>query len=599
MALEFIIKLKDLLNPNLGTSLKRADGALTQFQERANRGAGRMGASMDTLRTKVDQLRSVANSTTDWKIFKDASREANKLERQIDKLNGKATGKGGGFGLSGMLGGVGVGMGLLASAKMAGQMEQTNMSFGVMLGDDKKGQAMSKKLFDFAATTPYQTPEVYKSAQTQLAFGIKDTAIMKNMQMLGDVAMGDAEKLGSLTLAFSQTNAAGKLMGQDLLQYVNAGFNPLQEISAVTGIKMSLLRKQMEKGAISSEMVSMAFQHATQKGGRFYQMMEKQSHTALGMFSTLMDNAKMKMIAFGKWLEPVTKWLIGFASSLIENKAALIMLATGIGIVTLATVGWSAAQGILNVVMAMNPVIAIISGILILGGLIYGLVKQYDGWGKSMTAIWNITKWSTKQMLISWKDFGQGIWYWVEYGWLKFKAFTQWVAGATVNLAKALGYIATLQFSKAKEALTAKILVAADTDLENLKKSRNLQKAGNMNEIESLKKAIDGEKGKIGLTKVKAAKGINPTNAAADITKADMLSGLKRGGADMDSLKGGADGAMGSAGQKVITINIHRGLVEKLELHTVNLDKGMDQIEQVVKETFLRIVNSATGLAVN
>jgi len=599
MALEFVIKLRDLLNPNLGTSLKRADSALVQFQDRANKGAGRMGASMDTLRTKVDQLRTVASSTTDWKIFKDASREANKLERQIDRLNGKANGRGtAGMGLGGMLGGVGLGMGLVASAKMAGQMEQTNMSFGVMLGDDKKGQAMSKQLFDFAAKTPYQTPEVYKSAQTQLAFGIKDTSIMKNMQMLGDVAMGDAEKLGSLTLAFSQTNAAGRLMGQDLLQYVNAGFNPLQEISAVTGIKMAVLRKQMEKGAISSEMVSMAFQHATQKGGRFYNMMEKQSHTALGMFSTLMDNAKMKLIAFGNWIEPVTKWVIGLASSILENKPALIMLATGIGLVTAATVGWSAAQGILNVVMAMNPVIAIISGILILGGLIYGLVKQYDGWGKSMTAIWNITKWSIKSMLISWKELGQGIWFWVEYGWLKFKGFIQWVQGAVGNLGRALGLMASLEFGKAKQALTAKIVVAADTELEQLKKNRNTQQVGNFKEMFTLQKAVDAEKGKIGLTKIKAAKGVNPTNAA-DVSKADMMRGLQKGGADMDSLRGGAEGAMGSAGQKTITINVNRGFVEKLELHTVNLDKGIDELEQIVKETFLRIVNSAQGIAVN
>lgn len=41
------------------------------------------------------------------------------------------------------------------------------------------------------------------------------------MKMLGNVAMGDKEKLSSLTLAFSQISAAGKLQGQDLLQLIN------------------------------------------------------------------------------------------------------------------------------------------------------------------------------------------------------------------------------------------------------------------------------------------------------------------------------------------------------------------------------------------
>ena len=78
-----------------------------------------------------------------------------------------------------------------------------------------------------------------------------------------------------------------------------------------------------------------------------------------------------------------------------------------------------------------------------------------------------------------------------------------------------------------------------------------------------------------------------------------MVKASKGGG-----LTGGSDDLMGDAeaamkGQKTITINISRVGVDKLELHTVNLKEGVDQIEQIVKEAFLRVVNSANGISVN
>jgi len=100
-------------------------------------------------------------------------------------------------------------------------------------------------------------------------------------------------------LAFAQTPAAGRLMGQEVLQFVNAGFNPLQIISEKTGRSMKDLKKDMENGAISADMVSEAFKIATSQGGLFFGALEKGSQTTSGKFAKLKDSFDQLKVAFG------------------------------------------------------------------------------------------------------------------------------------------------------------------------------------------------------------------------------------------------------------------------------------------------------------
>ena len=118
--------------------------------------------------------------------------------------------------------------------------------------------------------------------------------------MLGDATGGKAQNLLQMSLAFGQMASTGRLMGQDLLQMINAGFNPLKEISRTTGEDVIELKKKMEKGGISLEMVKNAFRTATSAGGSFNQGMEKASKTLSGLFSTMLDDVDAAKRAFGK-----------------------------------------------------------------------------------------------------------------------------------------------------------------------------------------------------------------------------------------------------------------------------------------------------------
>jgi tape measure domain-containing protein len=188
--------------------------------------------------------------------------------------------------------------------KEAMDFEQMQVQMEVMLGSTQKANAMLKEIEAFAIATPFESKDLIDSTKKLLQFGVAEKKIMPTMKMLGDVSMGDAEKLQRMTLAFGQMSSAGRLMGQDLLQMINAGFNPLQEISKRTGKSMGELRKDMERGKISVEMVEQAFADATGEGGRFNGMMDKQSKTMGGQWSTALDKFHITLREVGGTVLP-------------------------------------------------------------------------------------------------------------------------------------------------------------------------------------------------------------------------------------------------------------------------------------------------------
>lgn len=184
------------------------------------------------------------------------------------------------------------------------QMEQYQTSFTTLLeGNQAAADGLVSSLKEMADTTPFEMTDMSSAAQTLLGFGVAADKVMPSLQALGDVSQGNSERFSNLSLAFAQVQAAGKLTGQDLLQFVNAGFNPLQEMSRTTGKSLAELKEEMSEGAISAEMVADAFQSATSEGGRFYQSMEKQSKTFSGQISTIKDNVNSLIGTLTKGLQ--------------------------------------------------------------------------------------------------------------------------------------------------------------------------------------------------------------------------------------------------------------------------------------------------------
>ena len=145
------------------------------------------------------------------------------------------------------IGAVATGLGVLAKSALTynSQMEQYYTSFTTLLGSAEKAAAKMAELKDYAAKTPFEMTDLANATKTILGFGVAEDKASEAMKQLGDISQGSNERFSSLALVYGQMASTGKLMGQDLLQMINAGFNPLTTIAAKTGTSIGDLKHVM------------------------------------------------------------------------------------------------------------------------------------------------------------------------------------------------------------------------------------------------------------------------------------------------------------------------------------------------------------------
>lgn len=169
----------------------------------------------------------------------------------------------------------------LAGAGLEFEKQQTNL-LTLLNGNAEAAERLSESITRYGSATPYDRTTLLEAQKTMMSFGLDADFAFQKLQNIGDIALGDKEKMKSLALAFSQATASGKLMGQDLMQMINAGFNPLEVISRKTGKSIAQLKEEMSAGGISAADLADAFQMATQEGERFYQGAERAGATTAG-----------------------------------------------------------------------------------------------------------------------------------------------------------------------------------------------------------------------------------------------------------------------------------------------------------------------------
>ena len=229
-------------------------------------------------------------------------------------------------------------------------IEQSEAALTSFLGSKEKADQMMESFKQMAATTPIDLETLSSSTQTMLGFGVSAETAGKMMHVLGDISGGNTQKFQSLSLAFSQMSSAGRLMGQDLLQMINAGFNPLEEMSRQTGKSIAELKEEMSKGAISSQQVTEAFISATEEGGRFHGMLKAQSQGLAGSFAKLKGAMNGMYNELGKESEGAIKGAVDLAASLARNyqdvALALASVAAGYGVAKGAQMAYAASSDV-------------------------------------------------------------------------------------------------------------------------------------------------------------------------------------------------------------------------------------------------------------
>ena len=267
--------------------------------------------------------------------------------------------------------------------RVRGEFQSMQTAIETMVGKDV-ASGLIAQLKEMAKISPLTLTDVVDAEKMMLGFNIQAEDTIRYLQALSDISMGDSAKFKSLTLAFSQMSAAGRLLGGDLNQMINAGFNPLQLIAERTGKSIAVLKDEMSKGAVSAEMVQQVFIDATSAGGKFYQMSENASKTINGQLSMMQDALDNAFNEMGQASESVIMEAIQTSTSLIQNYETvgkvLVGLVTTYGVyrtaVMLATAATSKhtiaeialtsakvlarkAQLLLNAAMLTNPYVAI------------------------------------------------------------------------------------------------------------------------------------------------------------------------------------------------------------------------------------------------
>lgn len=347
---------------------------------------------------------------------------ADKLDRTLDGLNSSAK-RAGNDGFTVLRGAIShllssgvqrllqMGGQLLSGAtKYQSQMEQYTVSFQTMTGSAEKAVEITERLKKLGATTPFEMTDLADATQLLMNYGFEADDAVDKMLMLGDISQGSAEKMGRIAMAYGQMSSAGKVSLEDVKQMIEAGFNPLQEISQTTGESMSSLYDRISKGTISVDEITASMQRSTSEGGKYFGSMNAQSQTLEGRLSTLKDtiNSSLgqamlpilevlandilpkitkemenvdwedvgqkagevfdKVLNFGKWVIDNKDWILGIGGTILGIAAAFKVLN---GIIAIQ-----------NALMLASPttwiVMAIVAAIAALIAIIVVCVKNWD-----------------------------------------------------------------------------------------------------------------------------------------------------------------------------------------------------------------------------
>ena len=296
-----------------------------------------------------------------------------------------------------LLGGYSIKEFLSSMIRVRGEFQSMQTAIETMVGKDMAGQLIPQ-IKELAKISPLTMSDMVGAEKMMLGFNIQAEDTIKYLKAISDISMGESSKFNSLTLAFSQMSAAGKLMGQDLNQMINAGFNPLQIISEKTGKSIATLKDEMSKGAVSAEMVQQAFIDATSAGGKFYNMSENASKTINGQLSMMQDALDSVFNELGTKSESVIMDGIQMTTSLIQNYETVGKILAGLVVTygtyrtavmlvtaaeskhTLVEIGLTnarllarKAQLALNAAMLTNPYVLLATAVVGLGAAMWAL----------------------------------------------------------------------------------------------------------------------------------------------------------------------------------------------------------------------------------
>jgi len=271
-----------------------------------------------------------------------------------------------------------------AAVKSASDFERLRTSLNVLTGSAKEGSKAFERLVQFSAKTPFQLSDLAAVNNQLIGFGMSTDEAFNSLKLLGDVSAVAGADLTRVAVAFGQSAAAGRVMQQDINQFINNGIPIYKILNGVTGASVDQLRKMGSEGKITFDLLRQGFQKATSEGGQFENGMQKLSQTFAGQFSTLKDNLNIALAEFGKILLPIlnkamsslTKLLRSFKNLDLDTKRLVITLGLVAGAlppIILSLGGLLTAIGVLT-----SPITLTVAAVVALGVALYEAMPFLD-----------------------------------------------------------------------------------------------------------------------------------------------------------------------------------------------------------------------------
>ena len=357
---------------------KEAEDATKDLEKQVEKSSEATDKAGDSASKTGGKMKDLANKTKGaGNQAKDAASKFGDLANKIDGAAGKIQ-KVSGL----MLGGLASGFGAAAVSgiQFNAQMEQYATTFEVFTKSAEKADAILEELQKKGAETPFEFTDLADATQKMMAFGFTADEALANLDMLGNAAQGDAEKLETITTAFARMTSSGKVTLEDLNMMIDVGFNPLQQVAKDTGTTMGEVYEQISDGTLDVETVTKAMKEMTSEGGQYAGLMEKQSQTLNGMLSTLSDTVQMKL---GDALASLTEkvkgalpMIIDFVENIDVDKAiaGISALAAALAGVFTAATAARGAIALFNAVTAVQKAGGMAAMVSNLGASFAGIV---------------------------------------------------------------------------------------------------------------------------------------------------------------------------------------------------------------------------------
>ena len=225
-----------------------------------------------------------------------------------------------GAALAGGAAAMGVGV---KAVNSAADFEQTKVAFTTLIGDAAKAEQTLAKLRTLGAETPFEFPELADAGRKLIAFGESADTVPETLRRIGDVSAGIQAPIGEIAEIYGKARVQGRLFAEDVNQLTGRGIPIIGELARQFGVNESQVRKLVESGQVGFPQIEKAFINMTSQGGKFAGMMETQSKTTKGLFSTLKDAFGEVFLALGTPINDAIRPLVAEAINLVSQLAPM------------------------------------------------------------------------------------------------------------------------------------------------------------------------------------------------------------------------------------------------------------------------------------